>query len=824
MTRKWRRADFESATPGPSSPPSAGAEAPPEVSLSFAEGAAAASFLVVFLAIAYGNVIFAGKSLVYTDNYNFLDSRPTAENYGANFVPHSRWHRNNLLLYANFHDPGATWWQWEPSGEFLRDGLRHGELPFWDPYVGGGTPAMANLTPAFFFPPYLLMVALGNTAFLKNLYFLSLLFGAGFFTYVFLRKHRLDPKASLFGATAFMFCGGLSQNVGSFIGQTAACAPFVLYLTRRFLDRPSWRRSAAIALGYAAVSLASFPPLLVAIFGFALAYFIGVMIASPPAAIAGARGRIALRYAAGVAMSIGLVAAYYAPTFALLKQTPHVSAFYKAAGELALIPECVFQILSPRLLGGSQVFANPPVRDPQAAGSLFYTGVIPLLIAALSGRAARSEKRAESPLFGISIWAAVFVTLKLFGVPPVQWIGRLPGLTNIHFSQYFGILLDLLVALLAAIGVDRLLRGEVSSQRALAVGLCGVAIIAITREVAISRGLLQHPNAEQWIREWKIFAFLGGIALLLLLVGSALRRSSRELAQPAAVLLLAALLAEAIHNASFPRQYAWDIWRHPVPYVTKLQREAGNHRVFNAVVFGANAGSAFRVSQMDSLHTFNPPRAYDLYRRYVAPNASLFLRSAERLPPDGVLDRAAVSLLVLHASQAGFLDEAVRRGYEERYRDDTCVILRRQSSPRYFFSSDYRVEGASQALEQIGSPASDRIVVETPLSFLSAPNRASDPPVRVVEFHRNRLVLEVNAPRRGLVYCSENNFPGWSATVNGRPAGILAANFAFRAIEVPKGDSTVVLSYWPPGLTPGLAVSLMSLAAIIVAARRRTVS
>ena len=31
----------------------------------------------------------------------------------------SEWSEHNLLPYANFHDPGGSWWQWEPGGEFL---------------------------------------------------------------------------------------------------------------------------------------------------------------------------------------------------------------------------------------------------------------------------------------------------------------------------------------------------------------------------------------------------------------------------------------------------------------------------------------------------------------------------------------------------------------------------------------------------------------------------------------------------------------------------------------------------------------------------------
>jgi uncharacterized membrane protein YfhO len=43
---------------------------------------------------------------------------------------------------------------------------------------------------------------------------------------------------------------------------------------------------------------------------------------------------------------------------------------------------------------------------------------------------------------------------------------------------------------------------------------------------------------------------------------------------------------------------------------------------------------------------------------------------------------------------------------------------------------------------------------------------------------------------------------------------ILAADFAFRAVEVPAGRVEIEFSYWPPGLTAGLAVSAAALAVL----------
>ena len=72
------------------------------------------------------------------------------------------------------------------------------------------------------------------------------------------------------------------------------------------------------------------------------------------------------------------------------------------------------------------------------------------------------------------------------------------------------------------------------------------------------------------------------------------------------------------------------------------------------------------------------------------------------------------------------------------------------------------------------------------------------------------------APRPGFVYWSATFFPGWRVKVNGRTAAIRVANYAFRAVEVPAGPVELRFSYWPEGLSVGLAVSALCAAALAV--------
>ena len=218
----------------------------------------AAALLFVLTSAVHYDVVFLGRSLDLTNHLNPLDFRPTPQNYGPQFVPTDVWSRRNLSPLANIQDPGATWWQWESGNEFLGQALREREWPFWDPYVGAGAPAMTGLVPAFFFPPSALVVALGGSVTLENLYFLALLWSASFFSFLFLRAHAMSFASAMFGGIAILMSGAMNQYLGTLMGQPGACLPLALYVTALLFDAPTGRRMVLVSITYAAIALASF--------------------------------------------------------------------------------------------------------------------------------------------------------------------------------------------------------------------------------------------------------------------------------------------------------------------------------------------------------------------------------------------------------------------------------------------------------------------------------------------------------------------------------------------------------------------------------------
>jgi hypothetical protein len=84
---------------------------------------------------------------------------------------------------------------------------------------------------------------------------------------------------------------------------------------------------------------------------------------------------------------------------------------------------------------------------------------------------------------------------------------------------------------------------------------------------------------------------------------------------------------------------------------------------------------------------------------------------------------------------------------------------------------------------------------------------------RIVLDAPERLVVEVSAARSGWLILTDSFYPGWIAERDGKALPIRRGNFLFRAMEVPAGESRIVLRYRPRSFLLGAAGSLIALGA-----------
>jgi hypothetical protein len=89
---------------------------------------------------------------------------------------------------------------------------------------------------------------------------------------------------------------------------------------------------------------------------------------------------------------------------------------------------------------------------------------------------------------------------------------------------------------------------------------------------------------------------------------------------------------------------------------------------------------------------------------------------------------------------------------------------------------------------------------------------------RVTAFANSRVAADCKADRDAIAVFIEQYDTGWNVEVDGRPAPLLRANLLVRGVAIRKGNHTIILSYSPPGLRGGAALSLLSLLAIALLA------
>ena len=90
--------------------------------------------------------------------------------------------------------------------------------------------------------------------------------------------------------------------------------------------------------------------------------------------------------------------------------------------------------------------------------------------------------------------------------------------------------------------------------------------------------------------------------------------------------------------------------------------------------------------------------------------------------------------------------------------------------------------------------------------------------VTLTEYEANRLTYEVNSRNGGIVVFSEIYYPGWTCTIDGTDTQIARADYVLRAIRIPAGKHTVVMTFDPQTvhITETIAYSALAVLALLL--------
>ena len=141
--------------------------------------------------------------------------------------------------------------------------------------------------------------------------------------------------------------------------------------------------------------------------------------------------------------------------------------------------------------------------------------------------------------------------------------------------------------------------------------------------------------------------------------------------------------------------------------------------------------------------------------------------------------------------------------------------------PRVFLASDYVVESNKDKIVQMifdkKLDLKNKIILEENISPKISFVKDDNAKVEVKKYASNKVVLQASARSNMLLFLSDNYYPGWKVSIDGKNGKIYRANYSFRAIPIAKGKHEVVFSYYPDSFDLGIKISFITIILLAMA-------
>jgi hypothetical protein len=436
-----------------------------------------------------------------------------------------------------------------------------------------------------------------------------------------------------------------------------------------------------------------------------------------------------------------------------------------------------------------------------------YAGAATALLAIYGGV---RERRRALVMFLIALTITAFLFI-LGPRTPVYYVAYrlIPGMARFRAPTRFLVIVDLGLALLAAVGLTRLrkdLEGRWPAPsrlpRLIAIGICAVTAVDL---------FIHQPRQNPFVpaKDW--------------------------LAAPRTVDVLRA-------DTSAPRTYTphhRDVHRHVHLKAAHGMTSIEPYFQLRDLI-APDTGSYWNVPSADCYVGLAPRWYVTVWSYHYLENSLIHDLSLQKWfddPPTLEIRAPLVNLLrtygVTHVlSPYPGTDPALtpiaREGAAYVYRVEGAARVRVVGAARRI-SSD---EQAAARLRQptfdpdreillLDAPESVHPVVSDPAGASAGGTRGQ---ARITHESARELVVEAVAPQDGFLLLADMYYPGWHAQVDGVSTPIYRANISTRGIALPKGTHTVRFAYDPASFFRGLPITLVSLSVLllwfVVAARR----
>ncbi len=720
-----------------------------------------------------------------------------------------------------------------PWAEATRLAWKDGALPLRDRWNGCGTPLAANGVSAAFSPLTFLTLALPLwQGFTLAIAIRLLLAACGMWLWT--RELGASAGASCFAGVAFALSFTFVPPWILYPQSSVFCLwPWTLFLLERCRDdRGRGRAIAALTGVFVLTALAGHPESAVMGFLFA-ALWLGARALSGDLP---GWAHVARAIALGAAIGAGLTAFLLIPTLFAIAASARLAAVAHPYWEplLSLAPHWpqwrgMIPAFFPHALGNGG--SSPTI--PGGTGTfcemaMGYTGIVGWAAALLALRPGSPRPRSERVL-----WALL---LSGFGVAVCAWplaeiFAHVPVIRYV-FPLRFNGWVALAAPAIAALELDRyakdLREGRARPTAAVFIpavlGLCALSLYLFARAVHAAAG--GQPFQRQ--QTVAILAVLGLVALLAL--GT---RSRPGVYVAGLTVLCGGELLFQWHGLN--RVYPPGLLFPETPLLRFLHGQPGTFRVVGegpAIFPSTNVFARLEdIRTHDAVERLDYLKFLDATCGYPYPDYFKKIRDVDAPAMDFLNVRYVIGSP--QSRPPGDRWRPVYAGADGAVFENSRVLPRAFAPDRVRFvpPPSRRAGAVLDAAAAFGGVFAEITATQNwreTAYLLSAggPARAN-PAVEIGDYSEstNAASLSVRVPDgavTGVVVLSLVQDGGWSARdAAGAPVAVCLANGPFLALELPPGTHRVTLRYSPPGFRLGAAISLATLAALLVFASSR---
>lgn len=719
-----------------------------------------------------------------------------------------------------------------PFRKFTTERLSAGRVPLWNPYVFSGSVHHGTYQAAVFYPFNILYLFMSQVDAWSVLVIIQPIL-TGWFTYLFLRSLSISRQGSFFGAFGFAYSGWMMAHWEEVlvVTQSVLWLPLALYGSNLIRQKSIRGGLIVLVLSLGMSILGGFPQMIVYVFAVTFLWNIY------------RKTWIAL---AAMGASLGVTAIQWIPALEAYLTSPRAQVDSSYLFETFLSPLWyLVTFLVPDFWGNPGTYNYfAPLRYLQERTIAVGISVFILALFSLSLRDQSGKTR---------FWKIfTLVTLSLGFAVPTSWIwyiARVPLLSVAQPARIF-VLSTFGICVLAAYGFDQI--GQPTNARVLKKVMALLSVVFVFLWILVIGFMIAHillpllainnTKTVELITNFATVSFRNLAISTAFFVASCAVLFFVKQKRILFILLIITTGVWVTYSANKILYFSERSHEYPiVPPIAKLQELAGLDRVWTY-------GDAYITRNIPSFYHLYSPEGYEaLYsHRY---GKLLYTLVTRRVPTDvisrtdatlsetgqsEVMTNDPLRLRLMSLTGVKYLLEHKSKEQPDRpasmrfpsdlfavaWEDDSWRIWEyKKALPRAFFAGDYILEADDQKIiDTLYNPSIDLgktvIIEEAPTRAIST-DAQSNAKVSIQVYEPESVMLNVESDHDGFVFLSDTYDSGWKATVDGKETKIYRANFAFRAVEVPKGSHQITFFYDPISWKIGIVVSLGSLGCLI---------